>query len=260
MITTTHTLNLADVGEIDVAIDEYGEGRPFLVLHGGGGPDSVAGFSELLASTHDVRVIKPTYPGFGGTPRPEAFDSVRGLASLYVALLDELDLNDVTVVGNSIGGWVTAEMLLIESPRVSRAILVDAVGIEVPGHPVAGFFSLTMEQVFQLSYHDPARFSFDPASLPPAAQAIAAGNRAALAAYAGTSMCDPGLAERLSAVKTPTLVLWGDSDQIADPDYGRAYAAAIPTARFQLLEDTGHMPQIETPDQLLEAVWEFVAP
>jgi pimeloyl-ACP methyl ester carboxylesterase len=49
-------------------------------------------------------------------------------------------------------------------------------------------------------------------------------------------------------------VLWGDSDQIVDPDYGRAYAAAIPVARFQLLTGTGHMPQIETPDQLLEAI------
>jgi pimeloyl-ACP methyl ester carboxylesterase len=58
-------------------------------------------------------------------------------------------------------------------------------------------------------------------------------------------------------MRTPALVVWGDSDQIADPDYGRAYAAAIPTAQFQLLKDTGHMPQIETPDQLLEAIWEF---
>ena len=50
------------------------------------------------------------------------------------------------------------------------------------------------------------------------------------------------------------LVLWGDSDQIADPGYGRAYAAAIPSARFQLLTDTGHQPQQETPGQVLQAI------
>jgi pimeloyl-ACP methyl ester carboxylesterase len=61
----------------------------------------------------------------------------------------------------------------------------------------------------------------------------------------------------LSAIETPTLVLWGDSDQIVDPGYGRAFAAAIPGARFQLLTDTGHLPQIETPDQVLQAVWDF---
>jgi hypothetical protein len=71
-------------------------------------------------------------------------------------------------------------------------------------------------------------------------------------------MSDPSLAGRLSATKKPTLVLWGDSDQIVDPDYGRAYAAAIPAARFHLLKDTGHMPQIETPDQLLHAIWDCV--
>jgi pimeloyl-ACP methyl ester carboxylesterase len=70
-------------------------------------------------------------------------------------------------------------------------------------------------------------------------------------------MNDPTLIKRLSTLKLPILVLWGDSDQIAGPDYGRAYAAAIPTARFQLLTDTGHMPQIETPDQLLKAIWNW---
>jgi pimeloyl-ACP methyl ester carboxylesterase len=70
-------------------------------------------------------------------------------------------------------------------------------------------------------------------------------------------MSDPSLAGRLSGLQVPTLVLWGDSDQIVDPDYGRAYAAAIPTARFQLLKDTGHLPQMETPDQVLDTIWDW---
>jgi len=69
---------------------------------------------------------------------------------LYAELIVELGLDDVTVVGNSIGGWIAAEMALLKSPRISRIILVNAVGIEVPGHPVADFFSLTLDQVFQL--------------------------------------------------------------------------------------------------------------
>ena len=67
-------------------------------------------------------------------------------------------------------------------------------------------------------------------------------------------MTDPSLGERLHGVTVPTLVVWGDSDRIVDPEYGRALAAAIPTARFELLKDTGHMPQVETPGQLLEAI------
>ena len=254
-MTTTRSVALADIGPVDVTVSEYGDGRPFLLLHGGGGPDTVTGFGELFAKTHHMRVIVPTHPGFGGTARPAALTSIPGLAALYVALIDQLGTDDVTVIGNSIGGWITAEMALLASPRISGAVLVDAVGIEVPGHPIADFFSLTMDQVFTLSFHNPEPFRIDPATLPPAAQAIAAGNRAALATYAGTAMSDPTLAGRLAHLKLATVVLWGDSDQIADPGYGRAYADAIPLARFQLLKDTGHLPQLETPDQLMNAIW-----
>jgi pimeloyl-ACP methyl ester carboxylesterase len=258
--TSTRTVRLPDIGTVAVTVREYGDGQPFLLLHGGGGPDTVTGFGERFAKAHDVRVIVPVHPGFGGTARPEKLASVPGLAELYVALLGELERSDVTVIGNSIGGWIAAEMALLKSPRVSRVILVNAVGIEVPGHPIADFFSLTMDQVFTLSFHNPEPFRIDPATLPPSAQAVAAANRAALATYAGTAMNDPTLAGRLAHLDLATLVLWGDSDRIVDPDYGRAFAAAIPRARFQLLQDTGHMPQIETPDQLMKAIWDSAGP
>jgi hypothetical protein len=67
-------------------------------------------------------------------------------------------------------------------------------------------------------------------------------------------MTDPGLGARLAGVRVPTLVVWGEADRIADPDYGRAYAAAIPGARFALLRGTGHVPQVETPQLLISAL------
>jgi pimeloyl-ACP methyl ester carboxylesterase len=240
---------------VEVTVTSYGSGQPFLLQHGGAGPQSVTGFAELFASVHDVRVVVPTHPGFAGTPRPEELTGIPRLAELYNRLVEQLGLDDVTVIGNSVGGWITAEIALLRSPRISGIVLIDAVGIDVPGHPVADFFGLTMDQVFTLTFHDPEPFRVDPSTLPPAAQAIAAGNRDALAAYAGRSMTDPTLTGRLATLEIPTLVLWGDSDRIVDADYGRAYAAAIPMARFQLLTDTGHVPQLETPDQVLHAIW-----
>jgi pimeloyl-ACP methyl ester carboxylesterase len=216
--TATDTVLVDGIGPVEVSIAEYGSGQPFLLLHGGAGPASVTGFAELFAATHDVRVLVPTHPGFGGTPRPETLDSIHGLAALYDRLLDRLDLADVTVIGNSIGGWITAEIALLRSRRVSGIVLIDAVGIEVPGHPVADFFALTMDQVFARSFHNPEKFRIDPATLPAAAQAIAASNRAAIAVYAGASMTDPALTGRLATLDIPTLVLWGESDQIVDAD------------------------------------------
>ena len=252
----TVTIKTGPVG-VDVSVSDRGDGQTFLLLHGGAGPQSVLGFADLLAGERPARVLVPTHPGFGGTPRPESLHTVRGIAAVYVALLEELDLREVTVIGNSIGGWIAAEMALLGSDRISRTIIVDGVAIEVPGHPVADFFNLTFPQIAQLSYHDPERFRIDPDALPPAAKAEIAGNRTALAVYAGEQLVDPGLGDRLADISLPTLVLWGDSDGIATPDYGRALAAAIPGARFQVLPDTGHLPQLESPGLLLEVVWEF---
>ena len=256
MTATTYTVTVNGIGPVEVTVDEHGEGQPFLLLHGGGGPDTTARFGERLASSGHLRVLNPIHPGFGGTPRPETLHTVGGLAAVYAALLDQLGLDGVTVAGNSIGGWIAAEMAILNSPRISRVILIDAVGIEVPEHPPADFFSLRMDQVFPLSFHNPAPFAIDPATLPPAAQQMGAANRAALITYSGgtTMDGDPTLRGRLAAVETPTLVLWGDSDRIVTPEYGRAWADAIPKARFDVLKDTGHMPQVETPDQVLDAI------
>jgi pimeloyl-ACP methyl ester carboxylesterase len=243
---------------VSVSVSSYGAGRPVLLLHGGAGPQSMTGFAEQLAAAHHVNALVPTHPGFGGTDRPAALTSIRPLADLYDDLIDELGLGEVTIIGNSIGGWLTAELALLKSPRIRDIVLIDAVGIEVPGHPVADFFNLTMDEVFSRSFHNPEPFRVDPASMPPQAQAVAAGNRAALSAYAGESMSDPTLAARLSSLTTPTLVLWGASDQIVDADYGRAYAQAIPTAHFELLTETGHSPQMETPAQVLKALHDTI--
>lgn len=236
-----------------LTITDAGHGQPYLLLHGGGGPGTVAGFATLLAE--HGRVVTPTHPGFGGTERPAAMDSPAALAIRYVELLDALQLTQVCVVGNSLGGWVAAEMALLQSPRVAAVVLVDAVGIEVPGHPVADFFALTPAEVAQRSWFDPTKM-IDPTTLPPAVQATLPGNRAALAVYGGT-MTDAALRARLSAVAVPTLVVWGEADRIGDTVYGREFAAAIPGARFELVPGAGHLPQIETPDALLAVVRDF---
>jgi pimeloyl-ACP methyl ester carboxylesterase len=258
-LTSTQSVNVANVGAVDVTLSDRGQGRNFVLLHGGGGPQTVTGFADLLAGEREARVITPIHPGFGGTVRPDALATIRDLAALYVGLLDELDLSDVTVVGNSIGGWIAAEIALAGSERVSGVVVVDAAGIEVPGHPATDFFSLTMDQVAQRAYYNPDKFRIDPTTLPPAAQAAMAANRTALAVYAGTSMSDPGLLARLAEVAVPVLVVWGEADQMVDQDYGRAYAAAVPGAQFLLLRGTGHLPQLETPEQLLPVVWDFAA-
>jgi pimeloyl-ACP methyl ester carboxylesterase len=253
--STIKTIEAEGVGPVELTAEERGEGRPYLVLHGGAGPQSVVAFAHLLTEKGGNRVITPTHPGFGGTTRPEALDTVAKLATLYQGLLDELELEDVTVVGNSVGGWITAELALLGSRRISRIVLLDAVGIEVEGHSVADVSDLTLREIQALSFNNPASFRVDPSTVPDAQKAIMAANAATLAVYVGSqAMADPTLLGRLSGVSIPTLVLWGESDRIVEPAYGQAYAAAIPGARFEVLPGTGHLPQLETPELVLKAI------
>ena len=72
-------------------------------------------------------------------------------------------------------------------------------------------------------------------------------------------MADPGLLDRLPAITVPVLVVWGEADRMIPVEHGQAYARAIPGARFLLIPEAGHLPQLETPDGLLAAVWDFAA-
>ncbi|WP_305783102.1 alpha/beta fold hydrolase [Symbioplanes lichenis] len=246
---------LISLDDITLHVDEHGTGRPVLLLHGGAGPASVGGFAALLAGGGDLRVLAPTHPGFNGTERPASLTDIRGLARLYARLLDELDLSDVLVIGSSIGGWTAAELAALGSPRITRLVLVDAVGLDVPEHPVADFFALSFPELARLSYADPEKFRIDPEAMSPEARETMAGNRATLAVYAST-MTDPTLRGRLASIGVPTLVVWGEADGIVTPAYGKEYAAAIPGAHFAELPGAGHMPQLETPGLLLAAVRE----
>lgn len=259
-MTSSHVLTIpTSFGDVPLTADERGDGHAIVLLHGGAGPASVASFADLLAERTGTRVITPVHPGFGGTPRPDALRSIAGLAEVYDGLLTALDLADATVIGNSLGGWIAAELALRHPARLGRIALVDAVGIEVEGHPAADFFALTPAEVAQHSWYDPSKApSLDPSALPPAAQQIFAGNRAALALYGG-EMVDASLLGRLGAVDVSVLAIWGEADRIVDVEYGRAFAAAIPGARFEVLPRAGHVPQMEAPEALVEALREFVA-
>jgi pimeloyl-ACP methyl ester carboxylesterase len=254
-VTRTVTVATDAFDLVDVRLSDRGSGAAVLLLHGGAGTASVIEYADRLAAHRDVRVLVPTHPGFDGTLRPSRLTTIGGLAELYVALLDELGLVGVTVVGNSVGGWIAGEMGLLGSPRIERLVLVDAVGIEAPGFRIADVFSLTPAETADLSFHDPVGRVPDLSTLAPAARAAVAANRGALAVYAGQpAMTDPSLRYRLGRVPYPTQVVWGASDRIADPAYGRVYAAAIPGATFELLPATGHLPQLESPDLLDDVV------
>ena len=226
-----------------------------LLLHGGAGPASMF---PLLPALDGFETVLPTHPGFDGTERPTWMTSIVGLAECYLALLAELQLKGVVVVGNSAGGWIAAEMAARQASSLTGVILIDAVGLEPTKStgPIVDPRSMPPQDLIKLSFADPTKAR--PPSPEVAEQRQA--NQRVLAAYAGEPfMHDPTLPERLSQITVPSLVLWGRQDGIVTPAYGQDYARQIPRARFQVIEEAGHLPQIEQPEQTADSIRAFCA-
>ncbi|WP_158895436.1 alpha/beta fold hydrolase [Amycolatopsis anabasis] len=232
---------------LDLDLREAGTGgSPVLVLHGGPGPAGITPLIDHLAPDH--RVIAPTHPGWEGTARPDELDSVPALAAAYLDLLGHLGLHDVTVIGTSFGGWVATQTALDDHEgRISKLVLIDAIGPVVPGQQVT-----TPARPPAATSDSASRMSARPAPQGgPSPQSMAA-----MRVYAGPAMADAGLLPRLSAVTCPVLVLWGANDTVVTPEFGRAYAAAFPHARFALIPGAGHVPIREEPEAVF-AVLDF---
>ena len=241
-----------------ISLDENGTGRPVLVLHGGGGPATVAPIAAHLAGT--THVITPTHPGWNGTERPDGFSSIGDLASAYLELLADEELSDVVVTGNSVGGWIACEMALRDTASaIAGLVLIDSVGIAVDDEPIRDFFSLSPREAADYTFHDGDRFYADPATMPAEQARTLKANLETLRVYAGDPyMHDPELRGRLAGVALPTLVIWGDSDGIATPSYGRALARSFPDARCELVADAGHLPHLEQPQATLTLIDAFI--
>ncbi len=246
-------------GGVPLSYLELGSGAPILVLHGAAGLPPDAPFLAGLAAYG--RVIAPTHPGFGRAELPDWIDSVDDLAYIYLDLLAALDLHDVTVIGFSMGGWLAAEIAIKSTARIARLVLVDAVGIKISDRltrDIADIFATDPLELQRLAYHDPSKAP-DLAALSDEALEVVARNREASALYLWEPYAhNPKLARRLHRIDVPVLVLWGESDGIVTPAYGRAFAERIPGARFEVIAAAGHAPQIEQPEAFVEHVARFL--
>jgi len=248
------------VGGIELETVRRGAGRPMVVLHGFQTIHRDTPFLELLGRHGEA--IAPSSPGFGHSPRPKDFDTVYDLVHLYLELLGTLPGDKVTLVGFSFGGWLAAEVAVACSHRIDKLILVDPLGIKISDREtrdILDIFNTSPDEVRRRSWHDPDRFAPDFNAMSDEALVVYARNREALCLYAWHPyMYNPQLPRWLGRIRVPTLLLWGESDRIVTPDYGRAYSRLIPGSRFELLERAGHHPEIEQAEAFVERVSRFL--
>ena len=259
-MTNAETERLVVYG-IELEVLRRGSGRPLLVLHGFNTIDPDARFLGLLG--RHAEIVAPSSPGFGRSPRPENFDTVYDLVHLYLAALDTLSGDEVSLLGFSFGGWLAAEVAAACSHRLAKLVLVDPVGIKISNREtpdILDVFLQSPDEVRAKSWHDPHRFAPDYDAMDDEALIVHARNREALCVYAWHPyMYNPQLPRWLGRITVPTLLVWGASDRVVTSDYGRAYSRLIPGSRFALIEAAGHHPEIEQPEAFVEQVAAFLA-
>jgi pimeloyl-ACP methyl ester carboxylesterase len=248
------------VAGIELEVLRRGTGRPILLLHGFDTVDPEARFLGALARYGEI--IAPSSPGFGNSRRPKDFDTIYDLVHLYLAALATLPGNNIAVLGFSFGGWLAAEIAAVCTHRIDRLILVDPLGVKISDREtpdILDIFNRSPDEVRRRSWHNPDRFAPDYDAMSDEQLVIHARNREALCLYAWHPyMYNPQLPRWLGRINVPTLVLWGASDRVVSPEYGRAYAGMIPRAHFELIERAGHHPEIEQPEAFVDHVARFL--
>ena len=244
---------------IDLEVLRKGHGSPILLLHGLHTVDPEAPFLDLLAARAEI--IAPSHPGFGHSPRPADFDTVYDLVHLYLDLLEQLH-ERVTLMGLSFGGWLAAEIAAARSPRVERLILVDAVGIKVGDREtpdILDVFNTSPAEVRRRRWHEPAKWAPDPDALSNEALIAHARNREALCLYAWHPyMYNPRLTHWLNRVAVPTLVVWGEEDQLIPLSVGKKIQDGIPDSSLVVIDGCGHLAPLECSKPVAEATEKFL--
>ncbi|MDX2158419.1 MAG: alpha/beta hydrolase [Hyphomicrobiaceae bacterium] len=235
-----------------------GNGPPLLFLHGAGGFGIWGDFHDRLASRFDV--LAPSHPGFDGSDDPPWLDRVADLGHFYLDLMQALGLEQVHLVGHSLGGWLAAEIATRDTRRLASVTLMCAAGIHVEGIAQLDTFLLAPDERVRRQFVDKAKAESlaarvsDPANLD-----LVLKNQETAARLAWQPrLYDPHLRKWLHRIDRPTLVLWGDSDPIFPAAYAEAYGRLIPGAKAVVIERCGHQPNVEHPAETATAITTFI--
>jgi len=252
---------------------DLGEGTPLVLVHGTGGAwQSWLLNLEALAERH--RVIAVDLPGFGRSDALPPAPGMSAYAASIAALLDQLGLRRVSILGHSLGGVVAMRFALEHPERTASLILLDGGGVEmtalrlrmVVGSLIVVNALMGRPAVVRALVRRPrlrraamAGYVRDPAI------ATAALAHEMMSIFAG-----PGLVRALMSasrddvgeyagqIAAPTLLIWGDRDRVIPLAVAQKLAAKLPRARLTTLPGVGHCPMLEHPERFNTLVAEWV--
>jgi 4,5:9,10-diseco-3-hydroxy-5,9,17-trioxoandrosta-1(10),2-diene-4-oate hydrolase len=270
-------------GDVRLAYHDAGEAAdgvlPLVMLHGGGpGASSWSNFGSALPRfAASFRTLLVDQPGFGASDKPPVVGNYyRFAADLVVALLDELGIQRVHLLGNSLGGGTAMRLALSHPDRVGRLVLMGPGGLSLnlfhadptegvqrlmdfgadPSREALRAFISTMVVNQDLVTDELVEERYADATAPGAREAMLS---------MGMSFWNPETAEdgmlwrEAHRLRKHTLLTWGREDRVNPIDGAFAALKLIPKAQLHVFPNCGHWAQIEAADEFAEISTAFLA-
>jgi pimeloyl-ACP methyl ester carboxylesterase len=254
------------VGKHVLSTYVFGQGPPVVLLHGLAATKlSYLPLLPALARTH--RVIVPDLPGHGESTKPRASYTPAYFAQVILGLLDELEIDRASVIGNSMGGRIALEVAADLPDRIRALVLLDPAAAGVP-FPLylrllrmlpTGVGAVPIPLRKRIVAYGIRTLFADPKRLPRGAYLAGAdefirvyrhgrARVALLSAIRGLMADGDSFWDRMAEVDVPTLILWGSEDRLVPVRLGRRLARTMPQAKLVVLPGVGHVPQFEVPE------------
>lgn len=234
---------------------EEGNGEPLVLLHGLFG--ALSNFKDLVEHfRHTHRVIVPMLPLFD----LDIFHTtVGGLEKHVHKFIETLDLQNIHLLGNSLGGHVALVHILKHPERIKSLILTGSSGLFENGmgdtYPKRGDYEYIRKKT-ELTFYDPKMASKE---LVDEVFEITNNRLKVIKIIAlAKSAIRNNLGEELSQIKQPTLLIWGNNDIITPPFVGREFNKLIPNSELHIIDHCGHAPMMEAPEEFNEVLGKFL--
>jgi pimeloyl-ACP methyl ester carboxylesterase len=266
--------HFADIDGVRIHYQEKGTGTPLVLIHGY--TSSTYSWKDVFEPlSKDFHLIVVDLKGFGFSGKPDGDYTRRAQATLVAHLLEHLNIEKAWLCGNSMGGEVALNVALASPERVAGLILIDSAGVEIPGKEslapgylmVPGIgrilvaISLTRDKLvrqgLEKSFYDQTKVTEDRVANYYRPLKTRGGQLGALRARTQWSLFP--VESELSKINVPTLILWGDQDQLIPLAAGHKLSSLIKDSRLVIFNNCGHLPQEEMPARTIDEITKFIA-